>query len=33
VERQSADGGSFTGSFTLGNNPEIVEGSWDGTRQ
>ena len=29
----SADGDSFTGSFTLGNNPDVVEGSWNGTRR
>jgi hypothetical protein len=29
----SGDGNSFRGSYTLGTNPDVVDGSWNGTRQ
>ncbi len=29
----SADGNAFNGSYTLSNDPEVVEGSWNGRRQ
>ncbi|RWM38868.1 PAN domain-containing protein [Mesorhizobium sp.] len=29
----AADGQSFAGSYNFGNNPDAVEGSWNGTRQ
>ncbi len=29
----SGDGQSFEGSYSFGNNPDAVEGSWNGTRQ
>ena len=29
----SADGSAFTGSYTLGSNPDVAEGSWNGWRQ
>jgi hypothetical protein len=29
----SADGSRFDGSYTLGNNPDVAEGSWNGRRQ
>jgi hypothetical protein len=29
----SGDGSSFTGSYTLGSNPDVAEGSWNGWRQ
>ncbi|TIT91491.1 MAG: hypothetical protein E5W55_20080 [Mesorhizobium sp.] len=29
----AADGQSFAGSYNFGNNPDVVEGSWNGTRQ
>ncbi|TIS54663.1 MAG: SH3 domain-containing protein [Mesorhizobium sp.] len=29
----SGDGRSFTGSYSFGNDPDAVEGSWNGTRQ
>jgi hypothetical protein len=28
----SADGSAFTGSYTLGSNPDVAEGSWNGRR-
>lgn len=29
----SGSGNSFTGSYTLGNNPDVAEGGWNGRRQ
>ena len=29
----SGSGNSFTGSYTLGNNPDVAEGAWNGRRQ
>ena len=29
----SADGRSFNGSYSMGNNPDVAEGSWNGMRQ
>jgi hypothetical protein len=29
----SGDGNSFDGSYTLGSDPDVAEGSWNGTRQ
>ena len=29
----SGDGNSFSGSYTMGNNPDVADGSWNGTRR
>jgi hypothetical protein len=29
----SADGNAFSGSYTMGNNPDVADGAWNGTRQ